>query len=286
MFRSAIICVFAFQSAVLHAQSMLVEDYRFGDFQSAQALSTDRFGHVFISDAGRSVVRKYAINGDLLAEVGGPGWGIGRFDNPRGLDASVSLSVFVADMHNRRIVRLDRDLNVIAALGGESDAVSVDVGYPIDVASSAFDQLFVLDSENTRILALSDFDRVTYVFGDHTSGEGRLRTPVALAFDGNERLYVLETARVVVFDIFGNFLFTFGSGLFGDAVGIGASKDRVAVVTADTVLQFSSTGESLSIHPREMMVLAESTGVFRDVAYTKFLLLLLTDLSCIIIPDN
>ncbi|MBR9976796.1 MAG: hypothetical protein KFH87_01800, partial [Bacteroidetes bacterium] len=92
----------------------VVEEYRFGSFVSAEAISTDQFGNIFIADAGTSVVYKFDIQGKQLAEVGGPGWGSQQFDRPTGIDAQLGIAVYVADMGNSRISRFDRDLNFMA----------------------------------------------------------------------------------------------------------------------------------------------------------------------------
>ncbi len=265
-------------------QDMLVEEYRFGDFQSAHAVAIDQFGNVFVSDAGSSLLRKFSMKGELLAEVGGHGWGSTQFDQLRGIDASLGIAIYAADRGNRRVVRLDRDLNVVGSLSGESG--SADFGFPVDVAASSFETLFILDSENSRVAAVNGFSSVAHTFGGIEAGPGRLHEPVALTQVGSELLCVLEHERVVVFDLFGSYRFHFGEGVLRDARGISAAGDRIAVITKTELHIFSTAGELLATIGRDKMALGGAVQEFRDIAYGPDFLLILTNRTCILIPVN
>ncbi|MCB2203706.1 NHL repeat-containing protein [bacterium] len=269
-----------------HTPAALVEEYRFGDFTDAEALSVDQFNNVYIVDGSTALVQKFDMRGSRLAEVGGPGWDDTQFDRPTGIDARLGIAVYVADYGNNRVSRFDRGLRFMASLSGEDDASDPGFGYPLDVANSSLEQLFVLDGENNRVLALNNLRSVSRVFGGIEAGEGRLTEPVALAADENKHLYVLESHRVVVFDLFGNFLFHFGSDQFTDAQGITVTKNGILVVTPDTLHFYSARGELRRSIAKEQMVLAGACGEFRDAAYTLPFLLILTQQTCILFPNN
>ncbi len=274
------------QDAEADAARPLVEEYRFGSFVSAEAVSVDPFGNVFVADAGTSTLRKFDIRGRQLAEVGGPGWDNEQFDRPTGIEARPGIAIYVADMGNNRISRFDRDLHFMAALDGADGTIDPGFGYPLDVAQSAFEQLFVLDGENNRVLAMSGFKTVNRVFGDIASGDGRLQEPVALATDGDKLLYVLESGRIAVFDYFGNYLRQFGRGVFTDAQGLALLPGRLLVVTPDALHFFTPAGDHLRSIERSGMVLAGDTGEFRDAVWSSPFLLILTTHSCILFPTN
>lgn len=263
---------------------MLVEEYRFGNFTAAEAVSADLFGNVYVLDAAESLLRTFDARGRQHAEVGGPGWGNQQFDRPTGLDARTGMAVYVADMGNNRVTRFDRDLSWMAALRGDDGSIDPGFGYPVDVAQSALEQLFILDGENNRVLALRGFNTVERVFGGVESGAGRLQDPIALASDGSERLYVLESGRVVEFDHFGNYLRQFGAGRFADAQGLAVGPAGVLVVTPDVLLLFSSDGEFRRAFTRAQLVLGGATGEFRDAVFTPRHLILLTTHHCILFP--
>jgi DNA-binding beta-propeller fold protein YncE len=289
-FLAAMICFCAVASSSAYAQNAdaepMIENYRFGSFVSAEALSADQFGNIFIADAGTSSLLKFDIRGRKLTEVGGPGWDNERFDRPMGIDASPGIAIYLADMGNNRISRFDRDLHFMAALNGDDDNIDPGFGYPMDVAQSTLEQLFILDGENNRVLAVSSFKTVDRVFGDIGSGDGRLQDPVALATDGSRLLYVLESGRAVVFDYFGNYIRQFGRGLFSDAQGLAVTDDRTLVVTPDTLHFFTAAGDHLRSVTRKEMVLAGDVGDFRDAIYTSPFLLILTTHSCILFPSR
>ncbi len=264
----------------------MVEEYRFGDFTDAEALSVDQFGHIYVVDGGSARILKCDMTGSTVAEVGGYGWDETQFDRPTGIDARLGIAVYVADYGNNRISRFDRGLRFMAALGGENAAADPGFGYPLDVVNSSLEQLFVLDGENNRVLAMSGFRSVAQVFGGIEAGEGRLREPVAMAADDSKYLYVLESDRVVAFDLFGNFLFHFGSAHISDAQGITVHDGRVLVVTPDALHWYSAKGDFLRSVTRAEMVLAGDSGEFRDAAYTVPFLLILTQRSCILFPNN
>ncbi|MBR9979069.1 MAG: NHL repeat-containing protein, partial [Bacteroidetes bacterium] len=243
-------------------------------------------GNIFIADAGTSVVYKFDIQGKQLAEVGGPGWGSQQFDRPTGIDAQLGIAVYVADMGNNRISRFDRDLNFMAALNGDDGMIDPGFGYPVDVAQSALEQLFILDTENNRVLALRGFNSFERVFGGIDAGPGRLRDPVALATSKGELLYVLESGRVVVFDYFGNFLRQFGNDVFTGARGLAVSPRGVLVVTPEAIHLFAREGMHQRTIRRSSLIFASDPGEFRDVTYTSIFLLILTTHSCILFPTN
>ncbi|MBE0642919.1 MAG: NHL repeat-containing protein [Bacteroidetes bacterium] len=268
------------------AAQAMVEEYRFGSFVAAEAVSADQFGNVFVADAGTSTLLKFDLRGRRLSEVGGPGWDNEQFDRPTGIDARPGIAIYVADMGNNRISRFDRDLHFMAALEGDGGTIDPGFGYPLDVAQSSFEQLFILDGENNRVLAVSAFKSVDRVFGGIASGDGRLQDPVALATDGDKLLYVLESGRVAVFDYFGNFMRQFGSGVFSNAQGIALLPDRVVVVTPDALHFFAPAGDHLRSIDRKSMVLASDAGEFRDAVWCSPFLLILTTHSCILFPSK
>lgn len=264
----------------------LVELYRFGAFTSGEALSADQFGNLYVVDAGSSTLQKFDLKGNKLAEMGGPGWDNQQFDRPTGVDARTGIAVYVADMGNSRISRFDRELSFMAALRGDDGTIDPGFGYPIDVAQSPLEQLFILDGENNRVLALRGFNAVERVFGGIESGEGRLQDPVALDSDGDRQLYVLESDRVVVFDDFGNFLRQFGRGRFSDAQGLAVGRGLVVVVTPEALLVFSADGSFLRRLDRPQLVLAGAVDEFRDAIFAPPYLIILTTHYCILFPAD
>ncbi|MDH7515410.1 MAG: NHL repeat-containing protein [Bacteroidota bacterium] len=271
----------------LHAQdgAVFAEDFRFGSFTRAVRIEADPFGCVYVSDAGAHTVVKYSPDGTMLATAGGQGWGIMQFDHPAGIDARLGITVYVADRGNNRIVRLDRSLAPIGTFSTRDDpSAGLSFGDPLDVVITKRGDLLILDGENVRIVATTGFTAAEKAFGGIEAGPLRLRKPVAMARSEDDRIFVLEPDRVLVFDVFGNPLFSFAYKVFEDARGIACRDDRIAVVTPTELFLFTTEGELLQRVARERFVFAGTTGTFEDVALTGTRLYLLTAQSVLVFP--
>jgi hypothetical protein len=266
-------------------QTALVEDFRYGAFVSAAAIAGDPFGNVYVTDGGAHKVVKFDAEGKLLRSVGGQGWGLDQFDHPAGIDASLGISIYVADNWNHRIVHLDRQLSAIASFSTRNDPdQTLTFGYPLDVANGRAGSFFILDGENSRIDAGENFSRISSVFGGTDAGEGRLQAPVAMSMGFDDKLYVLESARVVVYDAFGNYHGAFGVGDIQHARGIFVDKNNVWIAMADAIACYTLDGRLQSRTQRDAMVFAEKTGEFRDLLVAGQKLLLLTAENIIVFP--
>jgi hypothetical protein len=170
---------------------------------------------VYVIDAGASRLVKLSKDWEVLGSVGGYGWTDQAFDHPADLVAPNGLDLYVADYGNHRVQRFDRDLNFISSFSTrESGDPGVRFGYPRGVAQSRFGSLFIVDGENNRVLKVNTSGSVELVFGDIGGGEGRLESPSRVRVSGDDRVYVQDKGRIVVFDLFGNYVETLGEGLF------------------------------------------------------------------------
>jgi hypothetical protein len=263
---------------------ILVEEYRYGSFSSAECISTDAFGCVYVSDGAAHTVTKFDSLGRLLRTAGGPGWEINQFDHPQGIDARLGIAVYIADRGNHRIVRCDRDLNPVGVFAPRDDpAQTVSFGTPMDVANSGLAGLCILDGENKRIVTTSGFAVIENSFGGDEAGAGKLRQPSGLAIDRNENLFVLDDDRVVVFDAYGNYRRSFGDGLINNACGIAADADKVLVILPGELLLFGSEGDLISRFGKLEMVFASPPGDFRDAVFFGSGILLLSTGSIIML---
>src|SRR5258706_7627947 len=190
-------------------------DSSVGLLESALACSVDPQGNVYVIDAGTSKLVKLSKNWKVLESVGGYGWTDQEFDHPGDVSAPNGLDVYVADYGNHRIQRFDRDLSLLSSFSTREDAdASVRFGYPQGVAQSRFGSIFITDGENRRILKVNTSGSVEQEFGDLGGGEGRLASPSRIRIGGDDRLFVQDSNRIVVFDIFGNFIESLGKGIF------------------------------------------------------------------------
>jgi len=274
----AIECILASTYPTVSSQGQIqfVEEYRFGEFTEARGISTGQFSSLYVSDAATHEIIRYNVERLEETRSGGQGWGANQFDSPCGIDARLGIVIYVADKENHRIVRLDKDLNYIGGFSTRDDPQqSISFGFPLDVAISMMGNLYILDGENNRVLSSSGFAAVDFFFGGMESGAGRLQAPVALAIDGSDNVFVLERDRVVSFDGFGNYRFTFGKGIILNGVGISIRGSKCFVTTTDRIIVFQADGSPQANVSKAQIAFAEEVSDFvRAISYNDKLLLL------------
>lgn len=219
-----------------------------GQLKEPGGISVDPSGYLYIADTGNQRIQKWDPFGWFVAEIGGFGWGEEQFDDPVALSARNGLDVFVADMQNQRIERYDKDLHYLATLNASEDwPEHLQFGFPRDVALFATGELFCLDGENHRVLKLDVLGHPQRSFGDFDSGEGRLVYPQRLALSGQGNVCVSdwEPPRIVVFDLYGNYRFTFGEGILKAPFDLFVLPDETILVAdrqLKTVFIFQKSG--------------------------------------------
>ena len=205
------------------------------------AIDVDLHGDVVVLDRRQNTVTLYDHSMKQLVVAGGPGWEDGQFDNPAGIWAKNGLDVYVADHGNHRIQRFDRTLSFVSSFssrGGTEGATAF--GYPSDVTLSRMGSLFVCDTENNRIVKLDAANRIEGTFGGFGAGTGKLDRPVQVEIGPEDHVYVLDPPRVMVFDLFGNFLTALADGLLASPSRIAADDRGIVVVDGTDLVFFGS----------------------------------------------
>ncbi len=204
-FRSIVFLplIFLFHSTEIYSQTFVYSN-SFGKFKSATSFTITSVGFFYITDSGTDEVYKLDTLGNLLKYAGGYGWDEGLFDNPADVYAN-PLSVYVCDKNNHRIERFDKDLNFIWQLyTRNSDTTAQRFGYPLGCSVSSQGDLYVLDSENKRIVKFDLFGNFNLNFGGYDAGIYSLNDPKKLAVSENNEIYVADGNRIVIFDQYGN----------------------------------------------------------------------------------
>jgi hypothetical protein len=175
-----------------------------GQFNNASSFHISPTGFLFIADAGRNEIIKMDTMGKPIKSTGGYGWGETTFDNPTGIFAT-SLSVYIADKNNHRIQRFDKDLNPISTLyTRDNEDMNSRFGYPQSCLISPQGDLFILDTENKRILKFDLFGNFIQNFGGYEYGKYALNKPSGISGDMNNNIYVAEGKKILLYDAFGN----------------------------------------------------------------------------------
>jgi len=205
-------------------------------FRNPQALSLDPRGMLYVVDTGNHRIQKFDAKGKFLASVGGFGKGVMQFNSPVSIWAENGLDVLIADWNNHRVERYDKDLNYIGSLRSlDTWPEFFHFGFPLDVAFTSQSELFCLDGENQRILKLDVYGNPQLSFGGIESGQGRLIRPQRLLISGG-MLYVsdIEAGKIFVYDTYGNFLYSFGSGILQHPMGMDDGEIHPLIFVADS----------------------------------------------------
>ncbi len=175
-----------------------------GNFKSATSFYITSAGTIYVTDAGTNEIYKIDTLGNVLKYAGGYGWDDGQFDTPTDVYAN-PLSVFVCDKNNSRIERFDKDLNFVSSLYTRDNSNRNErFGYPLSCALSQQGDLYILDSENKRVVKFDLFGNFTQNFGGYDAGSFSLSKPIQLAVSADNKIFVLDKNRIVVFDQYGN----------------------------------------------------------------------------------
>lgn len=219
-------CLFTF-SAAIYAQNYVL-NYSFGNFISASAFSITSSGFIYIADDGDDSLIKLDTLGNVIKEIGGYGWSESAFDTPADIIAN-SLNVYVCDKQNHRVQSFDKDLNFISELyTRESDISEERFGYPLSCGLSSMGDLYVLDSENIRVLKFDLFGNYIQNFGGFDWGIFSLKNPKKLAVNSDNFILVLDDSVLFIYDQFGN------------------GKDKIKLGNSFTSLKISSGALTLN----------------------------------------
>lgn len=249
------------------------------------AVDVDINGRICLLDEEKSTITLFSKDGGKLGEVGGTGWESNQFDAPRGLWARNSIDIFVADAGNHRIQRFDRNLNYVSTLyTRESANPDERFGYPSDVALSRQGDLYICDTENSRILKVSGLSRVERSFGGFDAGRGRLTRPRQVEIGPGDRIYVLDGKRVVVFDAFGNFSRDFDFDLEEEHTILFADTKGLLIVGGDTLYWLDEFDRLVLTAGLETLV-PPAMGEVRGMAVSGEMLYILMQDGMVTLPD-
>lgn len=220
------------------------------------AVDVDVAGHVFVLDRERGTLTLYDPALKAMATVGGQGWEGGSFDQPAGIWAKNGLDIYVADFGNHRIQRFDRTLTYVSSLSSRAaDDNAISFGYPADVTVSRFGTLYICDTENNRIVKVDASNRMEGSFGGFGGGAGKLDHPVQVEMGPGDQVYVLDPPRILVYDLFGNYLSMLADGLVRAPARIAGDERGIVVADGSDLLFFDP-----SHRPVLRLAVADVTG--------------------------
>lgn len=222
-------------SNALYSQSMSYIS-EFGNFTSAFSFDVDLQGNIYITDISENTITKLDSSGNKINTIGGYGWSKSSFDEPVNI-VTTTLSIYVCDKNNNRIQRFDKDLNYLSEYSGTNIESEIEFGYPSCLNISNVGDLFLLDSDNNRILKFSLTGKFLLEIGSNDAGEYALTNPNNFSIDGEGNIFVLDQNRIKVFDQYGNGQFIFNTNY--NPHKIYNYKTNILYIENDKIIVFS-----------------------------------------------
>jgi DNA-binding beta-propeller fold protein YncE len=193
---------------------------KIGEFEHASSFFITPTGFIFISDTQRNEISKYDTSGNKILSIGGYGWNESSFDDPVDIYAT-TLDVYVTDMNNHRIQIFDKDLNYLSSFRSQgNDSEDYGFAFPISCATSNQGDLFILDSDNSRLLKFNLSGEFLTDIGGIDAGEFTLDNPYKLAISSDSKIYISDSNQIIVFDLFGTGLLKFQTRLENPNINI------------------------------------------------------------------
>jgi streptogramin lyase len=174
--------------------------------EPAGVASDDR-GFSYVIDAGNNRVIKFNPEMKPVMDRGGYGNQEGQFNQPRFISVDNILSVLVSDAGNRRIERLDLQLNYIDQYRLHDDDDPLKYGAPSGVASTKYGAVWIADHDKNRLVILDNVGSFEKFAADYGANGGELDRPEKMISDESDNFYVCDPghSRIAVYDSYGLF---------------------------------------------------------------------------------
>ena len=147
--------------------------------------------------------------GKIINILGRKGSGPGEFNSPVAVCKNDDLFA-IYDGGNFRIQFFDKNLNFLSSFTTKSNEdMQYSFAYPTCVGISNQGDMYILDSDNSRILKFNLNGVFLQEIGNYDSGKFMLGNPKQFAISPDGEIFVINNGIIFVFDQYGNGLLKF-----------------------------------------------------------------------------
>ena len=189
--------------SILYCQEFQM-DKTFGKFVNASSFYVNPAGYIYVTDINTDEIYALDTLGNLMLKIGGFGWRETAFDDPVDVYAD-ALKLYISDKNNNRIQRLDKNMNFnFQIYTQDSDNEAERFGYPLSAVMSNQGDVYILDSENIRIVQFDIFGNFIQNFAGYDYGDFALQNPRQMAVSNKNEIYVIDGNEILIYDQYGN----------------------------------------------------------------------------------
>jgi streptogramin lyase len=182
-----------------------------------RGIAVDSTGNLYVAETGNHRIRKITPAGVVTNFAGtggttfadGPGTSA-TFNQPHGITIDSAGTLYVADLNNNRIRRIDTNANVSTFAGNgastsvDGEGASATFNRPRDVTIDSTGNLYVTEQSGNRIRKIDTNGNVTTLAGtsfgylDGVGTNARFNTPQGIAVDSAGVVYVADGGNQVI----------------------------------------------------------------------------------------
>jgi len=187
-------------------------------FNAPQGVALDGQGNLYVADVQNHLIRKISPAGMVSTLAGGNGiagaadgnGAAARFNGPIGIAVDNQSNVYVADINNDRIRKINAAGAVSTLAGGtsgfaEGSAAAAQFRHPYGIAVDNQYNVYVADMQNNRIRKITPAGVVSTLAGldaqNNTDGDASVAkffNPIGLAIDNRGDLYVGDPGNAAI----------------------------------------------------------------------------------------